>query len=114
LKGRSSFWLTVFIAGGFAEELWQAVSISALLKNDSGPMLAALLTAIPFTLAHLGGRPSRITYHRENVGAEAIIRFVLGLIFIWSGSLFSLWIASMIYTVSDFCWLRWRYGQAQA
>jgi membrane protease YdiL (CAAX protease family) len=114
LKGSLSFWLTVFIAGGVAEALWQAVCISSLLKNDSGTFLAALLTAIPFTLAHTSGRPSRIVGPWANVGAEAIIGFVLGLIFIWSVSLFSVWIASMIYTVSNFSWLRWRYGHVQA
>jgi membrane protease YdiL (CAAX protease family) len=116
LKGSVFIWLAVFVVGGFAEELWQAVCISGLRQNDTSPILAALLTAVPFSVAHLGGSPPRVRGIGGgfSLGGEAVIGFVLGGIFLWSGSLLSLWIASLVYNTSDFYWLRRRYGQVPA
>jgi len=111
LKGAASWWIAVFIVGGFAEELWQALCLSGLRQSGSSAISAAVITAAPFAIARVGGTPPRIRGSAATVGAEATLGFVLGMIFLWAGNFTMLWIASMVYNAADFWWLRWRYGQ---
>jgi len=111
LRGPVLFWLATFLAGGAAEEFWRAVCIGAFQQNDYSPILAILLTAPAFSVAHASGMPPRLPGGLAHMGVEIIIGSVLGLVFVWSGSLLSLWIASVIYYTSDFYWLRRRHEQ---
>jgi len=113
LKGAASLWVAVFIIGGFVEELWQGLCISGLQQSGSSAISAAVITAVPFAIARLGGTPSRIEGSTATVGAEAVFGFVLGMIFLWSGNIVALWIASVVYNAADFWWLRWRHHRPE-
>ena len=113
LKGAASLWVAVFIGGGFAEALWLALCVNGLQQSGSSPISAAVITAASFAIARVAGTPSRIQGSVATVGAEVVLGFVLGMIFVWAGNVMTLWIASVVYNAVDFWWLRWRYHRPE-
>jgi len=112
LRGPLPVWIAIFALGGFAEALWQAISISGLRQHNVNPIPAVLLSAILLSVARSAGTPPRANGHA--LLPETIIGFVLGIVFIWSGSLLSLWLAGLTYSTASLAWLRWRHGLARA
>lgn len=111
LEGPIFFWLAVFVFGGFAEEFWRALCMAALQQNDCSSVLANVLTAGAFSIARISGRPPRTWGGGDAMIAEFVIGLVLGVVFLKSGSLLTLYLASLVYNTSNFCWLRHRYAQ---
>jgi len=110
LRGSVSLWLLTFIVGGFVEEFWRALCISSFQQNAYSALLADLLAAIAFSIAHMSGLPPRIPGGLGIAAAEAVTGLLFGALFIWSGNLVSPCLASMMYYTSNFYWLRRRYG----
>ena len=104
LHGSSSLWIAIFIVGAFVEEFWRALCISAMQQNGGSALLAGLLTAIAFGIAHVSGLPSRVLPGGTN--AEMLIGFGLGAVFLWSNNLFAPVLASLIYFSTTFFLIR--------
>jgi|SRR5580700_105433 hypothetical protein len=108
LHGSTILWISVFLSGGFVEEYWRAFCIVALHQNGYNSVMANLLSAFAFLLAHLSGLPSRI--RQGGTLAELIIGLMLGGLFIWSGNLVAPCVASVIYFTVSFFLVRRRFG----
>jgi membrane protease YdiL (CAAX protease family) len=106
LKGPAIFWLITFILGGFAEELWRASSILALIETDHTVNFAIVVSSIAFGLGRLGGIPSRIHGETVDTVAEVLTGIILGGLYVWSRSVLAASLASIIYYTSLFYFLR--------
>jgi membrane protease YdiL (CAAX protease family) len=104
LRGSVALWLTVFLVGGFVEELWRALCITVFRQNGYSTASVVLLTAFCFGFAHLSGRPSRVS--PGGTSAEMIIGLMLGAIFVWSGNIVAPYLASVIYFTYSFLLVR--------
>jgi membrane protease YdiL (CAAX protease family) len=100
LRGSIALWLAVFCVGGFVEELWRAVCITIFQENGYNAASVILLTSFCFGVAHLSGRPSRVS--PGGVIAEMIIGVMLGATFVWSGNIVAPYLASVIYFTYGF------------
>jgi Type II CAAX prenyl endopeptidase Rce1-like len=109
LQGSVILWVTVFVVGGFVEEYWRAFCVVALQQNGYSGIVANLLSAFAFLLAHLSGLPSRI--RPGGAGPEMIIGLTLGGLFIWTGNLVAPCVASIIYFTSNYFQVRRRFNE---
>jgi membrane protease YdiL (CAAX protease family) len=109
LRGPIALWLTIFLAAAFPEELWRAVCISSLQQNGYSVLVATVLPAFCFSLAHAGGLPPRIPPGFQIAVAEMGVGIALGVIFTWSGSVVAPCLANLVFYLSNFFWMRWRY-----
>lgn len=94
LHGSVILWVTVFVVGGFVEEYWRAVCVVALQQNGYNGIMANLLSAFAFLLAHLSGLPSRI--RPGGAGPAMIMGLTFSGLFIWTGNLVAPCVASII------------------
>lgn len=104
LHGSSSLWIAIFIVGAFVEEFWRALCISGVQQNGGSALLAGLLTAVAFGIAHVSGLPSRVL--PGGTSAEMLIGFGLGAVFLWSNNLFAPALASLVYFSATFFLVR--------
>jgi membrane protease YdiL (CAAX protease family) len=106
LRGPTALWLTIFLAGALSEELWRALCITGLEHNGYSLFAADILPALFFSLAHMSGLPPRMPAGLAIAGVEVIVGLTLGAIYIWSGSVVSSILASLIFYTVSFLWLR--------
>jgi membrane protease YdiL (CAAX protease family) len=106
LEGPIVLWLGVFLAGGFAEEFWRAFAITSFVQSDHSAVSSDLVTALAFSFAHLSGLPPRIL--PGGFVAEAVVGLILGATFLWSGSVISPCLASILYYTVNLLILRKR------
>jgi hypothetical protein len=109
LRGPTTLWLTIFVSGAITEEPWRALCISGFQHNGYSSLLANALPAFAFSIAHVSGTPSRIGAGLEIHGAEIIVGLMFGALFIWSGSIASPCLASLIFYTLNLFWLRQHY-----
>jgi hypothetical protein len=109
LRGAAIIWLLTFTLGAFSEECWRALCISSFQQNGHSPLSADLLTGTAFSIAHMTGIPSRIPGGVAIAGAELVTGLMFGAVYVWSGNLASPCLASAIYYISNFYWLRRTY-----
>jgi hypothetical protein len=100
-RGPVTLWLTVFVIGGFVEEVWRALCITSFKNNDFSALSANLMTAGAFAIAHVSGLPARIAPGIP-VFAEMLVGLMLGGLFLWSGNIIVPFTASIIYFTSAF------------
>jgi hypothetical protein len=109
LRGAAIIWLLTFAVGAFSEEFWRALCISSFQQNGHSPLSADLLSGSAFSIAHMTGIPSRIPGGLAIAGAELVTGLMFGAVYVWSGNLVSPCLASAIYYISNFYWLRRTY-----
>ena len=110
LRGSAVLWVAIFLIGGLVEEFWRAVCIVSFEENGYSKASVILLTALAFSLAHMGGLPSRIAPGIASLVAEVIVGLMLGGLFIWSGNLVTSCFASVTYFTFSFFRVRRRFG----
>lgn len=102
LNGSISMWLSIFVVGAFTEELWRALCILSFEQNGHAVLVANLLIAFAFSVAHQSGLPSRIAPGVASAGAEMTIGLMLGGLFIWSRNLIVPCFANLVYYIAIF------------
>jgi membrane protease YdiL (CAAX protease family) len=103
LRGSTALWLMVFVVAALTEELWRALCISGFQQNGYSSLLADILPAFFFSIAHMSGLPSWIPSGLEIAGSEIIVGIVFGALFIWSGNFVSPCLSSLVfYTLTFF------------
>ena len=106
LKGPMALWLIIFLVGGFSEELWRGFCIAATNATQRDITPAIIWISLSFAAAHLGGSPGRTRGEVPNVAFDVIIGAFLCCLFIFSGSVISTLVASVIYYTALFYYLR--------
>lgn len=79
--------LLVLVLGGFAEELWRALSLTILPEADISKLSAVLLTSLVFGVGHLFSYKS-LGAALGKFMAPAIAGAFLAALFLWSHTLF--------------------------
>jgi membrane protease YdiL (CAAX protease family) len=102
VRGPILLWLSVFIIGGFVEEVWRALCITSFKSNDYTGLSADLITAVAFSIAHVSGLPARVAPGIAVVFAEMLVGLILGALFLWSGNLVVPFMSSIVYFISTF------------
>ena len=80
--------------------MWRAICILGFEQYDFNGVVANLLPAIAFGLAHVSGLPSRVS--PGGVVAEMTIGFGLGGLFLFSGSVLPTFVASVVYFATSY------------
>jgi membrane protease YdiL (CAAX protease family) len=106
LRGSAFAWLAVFTIGAIAEEVWRASCIRSLQHNPVGPVLANVLAAVSFSVAHMSGLPPRIPAGLGIAGAEAVVGLMFGALFMTSGNVLSACLASIVYYTANYFLIR--------
>jgi hypothetical protein len=106
LEGPKALWLAIFFLGGFSEELWRGFCIAAAYETQRDITHAIIWISISFAAGRLGGLPGRIHGEVVDVACEAVTGVFLACLFIFSGSVISTFVASVIYYTAQFYYLR--------
>ena len=106
LEGPKALWLVIFFLGGFSEELWRGWCIAASYETQRDITHAIIWISISFAAGRLGGLPGRIHGEVVDVACEALTGAFLACLFIFSGSVFSTSVASVIYYTGLLYYLR--------
>ncbi|MGA7920495.1 MAG: CPBP family intramembrane glutamic endopeptidase [Candidatus Acidiferrales bacterium] len=109
LHGSVILWVTVFVVGGFVEEYWRAFCVVALQQNGYTGIMANLLSAFAFLLAHLSGLSSRI--RPGAAGPAMIMGLIFSGLFIWTGNLVAPCVASIIDFTMNYFQVRRRFSE---
>lgn len=106
LRGTVSVWLAIFAIGAIAEESWRALCIGSF---HDGPRFGNVAAAACFSLAHMSGLPPRMTRGLGVAAVEVVVGLIFGATFMVTGSVFSSFLASIVYYTSNYFWIRHRY-----
>jgi CAAX prenyl protease-like protein len=112
LAGSAGLWLVSFVLGGLSEELWRGFCIAATYETQRDMTHAIIWISISFAVGRLGGLPGRIHGEVADVISEVITGAFLACLFIFSRSVISTIVASVIYYTSLFYYLRRSAGHS--
>ena len=97
LRGSTGLWLTLFLLGAFAEELWRAFCLATLMATGHSPTMAVLVSSIFFGLGHFGNpfETGLATLLGQCLGA-ASAGTVFAALFLWTNSLVATYVAHFL------------------
>jgi len=105
LRGGIAIWLVIFAIAALAEESWRAMCVSSF---HYGPIAGNVAAAACFSLAHMSGLPPRIPQGLSIATFEVVVGLILGATFMTTGSVLSPVLASLVYYISNYFWIRHR------
>lgn len=98
-RGSPALWILIFLSGAFAEELWIAFCIVALVATGRSVVFSVAVTAIVFAAVHY-------SYGFGGAAAVALKGTASALLFLWSGSLIPMFLFHFIGNTGSLYWAR--------
>ena len=99
-------WTIIFFGGAFSEELWIAFCLTVLAMTGHSTVVSVVLTALVFGAIHFE--------YRLGALATAIYGVLSALLFLWLGSLISMFLFHFIGNLGSLYWQRRRPAEDAA
>lgn len=100
-RGRVGTWALTFFVGGFVEEVWRALSLSALQNAGFGTMFSVAAVSVAFLFAKLSGTPSRIPGTLTEALWEVLLGAVLAGLFLKTKTVVAPYIAGLLFNTAN-------------
>lgn len=97
-RGSALLWAFIFFAGAFAEEMWIALCVVALIMAGHSNALSVFVTAAVFGVAHFE--------YRFGALVTAMYGAISALLFLWLGSLIPMFLFHFIGNLGSLYWAR--------